>query len=428
MIVIPGSVVRRTAALALVGMVALAPAASADPGDPVDLGGTPVGTSTDDRKPTVVEAGLWSTKFEPGEAFVHELAYERTARFTSVHTSVTATPLSSGESIKLEAFGLNGTSCGSETASADYAAPFTAIGVDLEVGPDGATDLNSDCLRADRLRFTVGPSSTTRESKTELPMTIKVVEESPLKDADTAVDTLPAPPETEASFRAPADGDDRGTVEGATSFDEAPLLNSGTYDSTVTEGEQRLYRVHLEWGQTLAAALHVDALSESDLEQKFGISGPTVYLGVYNPMRRDLDSAYSDSDVEGSVDDTALDLDTGVGPVRYLNRYDDQNTYLPGDYYVSVVVPEETASERGPAEIEFALTVEAQGDIAGAPTYAEDQPFLVGDGKRSEVASGNPAPEPDGAGWLSARHVSGLGIGLAGLVCLALGALRLRRP
>ncbi|KRF19612.1 hypothetical protein [Nocardioides sp. Soil796] len=425
MIVIPGSVVRRTAALALVGVVALAPAASADPGDPVDLGGTPVKSTTDAGNPTMLKAGLWSTTLKAGESLERQFAYRRTADDTSVHVSVTATPAESSESIKLEAFADDGTSCGSETASASYATPSTAIGVDLEVGPDGHGDRNSVCLTSTVIRFEVGPNTDTRTGTSDLPMTIKVVEESPLADAN---ERLPEVPETEASFRAPADGVDRGTIEGATSFDEAPLLKSGTYDSTVTEGEQRLYRVHLEWGQTLAAALHVEALSGKDLEKKFGISGPTLYLGLYNPMRRDLDSAYSDSDVDGSVDDTALDLDTGVGPVRYLNRYDDQNTYLPGDYYVSVVVPEETASERGPAEIGFALTVEAQGDIAGAPTYAEDQPFLVGDGKRSEVASGNPAPGPDDAGWLSARHVSGLGIGLAGLVCLALGALRLRRP
>ncbi|KRF15390.1 hypothetical protein ASG90_11830 [Nocardioides sp. Soil797] len=418
-------VVRRAAAFALVGVLAMAPAASADPGDPIDLGGTPVGTSTDERKPTVVEAGLWSTSFKAGESLVHEFSYERTEDYSSVHISVTATPLSSSESIKLEALLPDGTSCGSETASADYTSPFTAIGVDLEVGPDNAADLNAVCLRADKLRFTVGPSGTTRDSDTDLPLTIKVVEESPLANPNDAEKSLPAPPETAPAFQSPAEGEDRGEIDGALSFDEAPLLTSGTYSSSVAEGEQRLYRVHLEWGQTLAAALHVDALRASDLEKKFGFSGPTLSLGVYNPMRRDLDSAYDDSDVSGSVDDTALDLDTGVGPVRYLNRYDDENSYLPGDYYVSVVLPAPT--DRKAETIPFTLTVESQGDISGRPTYADDEPFLVGDGKRSKVASGNPAPPADSDSWINMRHVCGLGVGLLGLICLFLGALRLRR-
>lgn len=425
-IVIPGSVVRRAAALALVGVVALAPAASADPGDPVDLGGTPVGLSTDYRKPTVVEAGLWSTEFKAGESFVHEFAYERTEDYSTVHLSLTATPQTSGESIKLEASLPDGTSCGSETASGDYTFPFAATGVDLQIGPDNATDLNGECLRAERLRFTVGPSGTTRDSDADLPITVKVVEESPLKNPDEAAKQLPAPPETAPAFQPPAEGDDRGEVEGALSFDKAPLLRSGTHSSSIVEGEQRLYRVHLEWGQTLAAALHVDALSGKEVEEKFGFSGPTLGLGVYNPMRRDLGSAYDDSDESGSVDDTALDLDTGVGPVRYLNRYDDENSYLPGDYYVSVVLPA-PSSDRAPETIPFTLTVESQGEITGVPAYSQDEPFLVGDGKRSTVASGNPAPPADSDGWFDARHVSGLGVGAFGVLCLGLGAMLLRR-
>ncbi|WP_067440391.1 hypothetical protein [Nocardioides jensenii] len=424
MIVIPGSVVRRAAALALVGVVAMAPAAGADPGDPVDLGGTPVTPSNDPKHTTQLEAGLWSTTLAAGDSVPQQFSYERTEDYSSVHVSVTATPLSSGESVTLEAFLPDGTSCGSESASADYSAPFTAIGVDLQIGPDNATDLNGECLRTDRLRLTVGPSGTTRTSETDLPMTIKVVEESPLKNPDSAAETLPAPPETAPAFRAPAGGEDRGAVDGALSFDQAPLLTSGTYSSSIAEGDQRLYRVHLEWGQTLAARLDVEAWSASELEV-FGYSGPTVTLGVYNPMRRDLDADFDDLTDYGSVGDERLELSAGVGPVRYLNRYDDANSYLPGDYYVSVTVPAPT--DRRPESIPFSLSVESQGDIAGVPAYADDKPFLVGDGKRSKVASGNPAPPADSTGWFDTRHVSGLGVGAFGLLCLGLGAVLLHR-
>ncbi len=85
--------------------------------------------------------------------------------------------------------------------------------------------------------------------------------------------------------------------------------------------------MHLEWGQTLAARLDVEAWSASELEV-FGYSGPTVTLGVYNPMRRDLDADFDDLTDYGSVGDERLELSAGVGPVRYLNRYDDANSYL----------------------------------------------------------------------------------------------------
>lgn len=428
MIVMPGSVVRRLGALALLAGLCLAPgpssAAAVDPGDPIDLGGTEVATSTDERNPTELEAGLWRTELKAGESFAHEFSYTRTMRFSSVHISVTGTPANSSESIELKAFGLGETDCGTESETADYAAPFSAIGVDLEVGPDEVTDLNSDCVRADTIRFTVGPSGSTRDSADDLPLTVKVVEESPLADADEAARKLPAPPESAPSFTAPAAGEDRGEVEGGRSFDDAPLLEEGTWSSSVTEGEQRIYRVHLEWGQTLAARLGIEAWSESELEV-FGYSPPTVQMWAYNPMRRGLDSDFDELTTSDTIGTDPLRLDYGLGPVRYLNRYDDLNGYLPGDHYVTVMVPE--PGEREPETIPFTLTVEAQGEVEGVPDYAEAEPFLIGDQERSAAASGNPPPKAEGSGWVNARHLSGVGLGMFGLLCLGFGTVLLRR-
>lgn len=424
MVAIPTSVVRRVGALALLSGLCLvpSPAASADPG-PIDLGGTPIEASTDPSHPTEVKAGLWRTELTVDDANPRVFSYTRTMRFSSVHISVTATPTSSSDSIELSVVGLNNTDCGSERESASSTADFMAIGVDLEVGPKDVADLNSDCLRADTIRFSVGPSSI-RDSDQDLPLTVKVVEESPLVDGNAAAETLPEPPDDQPSFTAPAAGDDHGEVEGGQSFDDAPLLESGTWSSSITEGEQRIYRVHLEWGQTLAARLNVDAFSESDLEP-FGYSAPRIGLTSYNPMRRDLASSFDEVTTSDNIGDDAVRLNYGQGPVRYLNRYADTNAYLPGDYYVAVVVP--AAEDREPETIPFKLAVEAQGEVKGVPDYAEDEPFLVGNGERSTVASGNPAPTPEDPGWLNARHLSGLALGVFGLACLGFGAVLFRR-
>lgn len=422
---IPGAVVRRACALALVSVVAVSPGASAESADgdhPIDLRGTPTRTSTDSGKPVMLEAGLWSFTMEKGESLSQQFGYRRTEDDTSVHVSVTGTPEESNETLKVEAFAEDGTSCGSETTSANSQDPWLAIGVDLEVGPAEYGDRNSVCLTSDVIRFVVGPTSTPRASESDFPLTIKLVEESPVDD-DT--DELPSVPETDPTFKAPAAGADQGQVTGSASFDDAPLLEPGSWTSTVREGQQLLYRVHLEWGQTLAAQLDVVPFTEAELED-MGSSPPALEVWFYNPLRRDLGSWFDDTTTSGRTGDEALRLTSGVGPMRYLNRYDDKSVFLPGDYYVSVHA-ETPYSERRAVEVPFTLTVEPQGEIRGVPDYLDAEPFLVGDGKRSRVASGNPPPKAEGGSWFGAKHVSGLGLGVFGLLCLGLGAAQLRR-
>lgn len=416
-------VLRRAVAMALVALVVLAPgAAVADPGDPIDLGGTRVEPTDSPRRPVALEAGLWSATMKAGDSFAQQYSYRRTETDSTVHVSVSATAGEPGESLKLEAFDENNASCGSETGNADYTAPWVAMGVDLVIGPVEHGDRNALCLKSDVIRFAVGPSGTSRDSTSDLPLAIKIVEESRLQVAD---EKLPGVAEFAKNFRSPDSGSDNGEVTGGDSFDDSPLVEPGTTTSGITEGEQLIYRVHLEWGQTLAAELGVNAYTDKELEP-FGFSGTDLKLLVYNPMRRPLKSSFEGTSETGSIGKDALELSTGVGPVQYLSRYDDETSYLPGDYYVSVVAPE-VPEDRDPLSVPFTLTVEALGKVSGVPTYAEDEPFLVGVDARSSVASGNPAPPVDQAGWFTGRRLTGFGIGLVGLIALGVGAVRLRR-
>ncbi|HEY9565649.1 MAG TPA: hypothetical protein VIR30_17930, partial [Nocardioides sp.] len=349
--------------------------------------------------------------------------YERDPKHpdSTVHIGVSAR--STGESagtVSLEAAADNEdrTSCGSDSATGDFSQPQLPFGVELAVGTKDYGSRDSACLTSDRIKFSVGPGYSTLDDDLEL--AIKVVEESSLRDADDPA--LPAPPEEDAAFVAPKASSPEAVTPGTT-FSDAPVLDDGTVSGSVKEGEQVFYRVPLNWGQTLAAQLDAKALPQAVLDQ----GGPaSLSVDIYTPMRRNVDSGFDDTTERGQVGDEALELTTGRGPLLYRNRFENGVTYLPGDYYVAVSAKPNTSREEA-AEIPFELTVQAQGEVAGVPEFTEDKGYLIGADQRSSVASGTPrATASEESGWLNGHRVGGLGLGLVGLVLLALGALRLR--
>lgn len=414
---------RATAALLLAGICLLPGAALADSGRPVDLGGTDVDPSYSSKDPRELEAGLWRTELTPRDHQQQQFAYTRTADDTTVNISVTATAEDTGESLSLRVFADDGTECGWETTSAG-SSPWAVFGVDLAVGPDEFGDRNSPCLRSSQLRFEVGPNSTTRDIDAAMPMVIKIVEESPLDSHDET--NLPESPEEEAPWRPLTPGEPGDPVVGSRSFTDAPLLAPGTHPTTVTEGEQVIFRVQLDWGQSLKAQGDLAPLSTASLEATDGF-GAEVGIDILNPMRRPLDSSFDGSDSQETVDDEGAAISTGAGPLRYLNRFTSWNSYLPGDYYVTLGAPAPSSDDRDPIEIPVELTVETSGEVTGTPAYVASEPFLIGDGVRSEWASGNPPPSSHEQGWWGLRHGAGLALGVIGLGCLALGGLGLRR-
>ena len=315
------------------------------------------------------------------------------------------------------------TTCGSDTSSSSYTFPGSPFRAAISVQGSEQGDRNSVCLTSDVVTFTVGRGFTSATGK--LPVAIKIVEEAPLQDLS---EDLPPVSEAEPALKLPAPGSATG-VTGTASFDDAPLLEDGTHGDTVTEGETRLYRVVLDWGQTLAVRLDAPAMDAALQEETGGAFGPDVQVTLFDPLRRLL-ATHPDGDASGSLDgEEPLRLSDAGGPVRFLSRFGGSAMYLPGDYWVAVSV--EPADGRHAAAFDYELTVETQGDAAGAPTYSSDdfdEPFRVGRDAFSTVASGNPAPQDaDEASPSGSRRFAALGLGVFGLVCCALGALQLRR-
>ncbi len=124
----------RTAALFAALSLGVAPAAlgapAAAPADPVDLGGTPVeSSSTDPGNPTELEAGLWSDTLGARETAdaTHQYSYERTGEDTTVHIGVVATSGENSDQVEVEST-IGDTTCGSDTSSSSYTFPGAPFG------------------------------------------------------------------------------------------------------------------------------------------------------------------------------------------------------------------------------------------------------------------------------------------------------------
>ena len=419
---------RRTAALLAalalgVSPAAVGAAAGAAPA-PVDLGGSPVPeVSTDPGDPVELTAGLWSDTLDAGSSpqATHQFRYTRRTELSTVHLGVVASSAGEGsDQVQIEASAPDGTTCGSDTASSSFSYPGAPFGAGLVLQGADEDDFNSSCLRSRSIDFTVSQGSTS--STEDLPVALKVVEEAPL---DGEVSSLPAEPDTEPALRVPDPGSDPADAEGTSAFGDAPLLEDGSYADEGVEGRVRMYRVSLDWGQTLAARVDVPVMAADQAESTYGF-GPQVQLSLLGPTRVSLGS-HDDADPTGPLDDEdAAVLTEAAGPVRYRSRYASSAAYLPGDYWVAVSVG--TTSDEAPLRFPYTLTVEAQGDAEGTPAYDTDEkPFLVGQDAYSDVASGNPAPAAEEA-TATGRRLAALGLGAFGLVCCALGALQLRRP
>lgn len=417
-------------------------AAAAEPA--VDLGGAPLpeGTgSTDRAAPTVLEPGLWADTLgdaQSGES-VHHFRYDRQMRSSTVHVGVIgASTDPDGDGIEVEIFGPEQVSCATSYESPGYVG-FASFGARAWAGPSEPGLDDEDCTSAASLGIEVTRSS----GDDHLPIAIKVVEEAPV----TGTEDLP-PPEESPSFRAGAEPAGGGTdLVGATAFDSAPAvpLSSGAseFSTSVTEGQQRLYKVPLAWGQQLSVDALVPTLDEA-IEEERSFSTPTVELTLVDPVRDTVDDAVDGLTSSGSYSsDEVTRLSAGLPALSYLNRYASGPASMPGDYWLSIAVdvaPEDVEPLAVPIDVAVDVaeategapvyqgTVQSPDGGQGPAAYTPETPYLIGPDEFSAVASGNPVPADDeDEGWWGPRRYAGIGLAVASLLCCGLGARRLLR-
>jgi Ca-activated chloride channel family protein len=238
-------------------------------------------------------------------------------------------------------------------ASKDTQEPVTALlnGAVIDA-PGQAAECKSDGVRILQVER-IGEAWTDQQLPVEL-----IVRREPPADASA----VPPPATAGPALPVPVHGAAT-PINGGYSFNEAPELASGaTYSDSLLTGENRYYRVPVQWGQRLSYLL-----------TPAGRASPTLTGAAYanveiiNPVRdvvtpillgKPWFSEQSES-IEGSTS----------YPARYTNRetYDRNKYALDGDYYLHLKA--NISSLDGTSSQPFLLTVVVSGDVEVGPVY-----------------------------------------------------------
>jgi Ca-activated chloride channel family protein len=338
---------------------------------PFTFSGTPIDGSNDPATPTPITAGEWTDEIGPDRDAEGNRYYtfERTMPGSTFHFSAaTVGNAEDWEGIFVEVGTPDGSSCGTEQ-STRFVDGSMVLGA-VVTSPTTIDDPDEPCRTSQTLLVEVGRDDT--EATENAPMAVKVMEEPPV---DT-VAGLPLEPGDE-EYVAPQVNVEPEEIIGGSSFNDATEVSTGAYRSTIVPGEAQIFRVHLDWGQSLRTKVLFPQASQA-LEEKTGYFGPWGTLQTFNPMRGATEDYFSGVSNTGTTSGgTANSLGTMVVPVRYLNREGSSGAYLAGDYYISLSADEDDDGET--YELPYTLQVEVVGEPAGEPSYAEDQEVDPGD-------------------------------------------------
>ncbi|WP_241998156.1 hypothetical protein [Kribbella sp. VKM Ac-2569] len=229
---------------------------------------------------------------------------------------------------------------------------------------------NDECADSDQLVLTVNPGKAYRELK-GVPYELRIDEEPPVDSIANLPAAAADPVWTQMSGSTP-----REIVPGS-SFPDAPLLQPGTYKTTLMPGELQLYRVKADWGQRIQAQMTVPEMAGAAGEALDGIR----YLdtALISPTGEDVFAVFAKNVPGGSYTKAVLTkrgLVKGLTTkeIRYLNRNgannQDTGTSTPGEYYLAVSLSRK-ASDKA-FTIPLNLTVGVVGTAgAGKPEYVD---------------------------------------------------------
>ena len=339
------------------------------------------------------------------------------------------------EDLHLALTTLDGKECSSTTspAGAEYAAIVYGAAV-RSAGSQSTTEPPRGCADDPQLRLTMNRTSRSGGGGT-VPVELVVTEQPPVTNRDALPDSV-------------ADYDGHGKAVGATSpvrravggsgFSNAAEVAAGTWSDSVAFGESVLYRVRLDYGQTLRVTATLPdggkRLTRSPFDQWF------TRLTVITPAR--LPTAQLQQN--GAGNRPASKLTVASPQVRVRNdelalRSTQSPTFLDastasvaGDYYVSLELePVASPQLRGVAmPVRLALAVD--GSPHGQPALAGASAAPSNATPSVPPATAAPSTPPAGGAQsdrdgqpTSPAVLVGLGAGAA--VVLVAGAAGLRR-
>ncbi|MQW76336.1 VWA domain-containing protein [Nocardioides sp. dk4132] len=272
-----------------------------------------------------------------------------------------------------------------------------------------------------------------RGASEEVPFGLVVTEEPPVEEVGFSDPELAS-----LSATAPQVGGQPQRVEGASSFDGAPEVGTGSWSSTVVPGEVLIYKVPLEFGQAAQVSVNFPEAT-GQLSEQFGRFAPSANLTLFNPLGAQL--GYVDGSTWlGSPDGVSLQaavpaVSRAPSEVRSAKFNGGADVTVAGDYYVSLSVQKRDYT----VEIPFTLDVEVIGEPADGPTYAGGATWNVVDGATAATedpsagTSETESAEADGDGEAAAESegdtvsIVAVAAGVLGLAALVAALLLWRR-
>ncbi|AKU14769.1 vWA domain-containing protein [Luteipulveratus mongoliensis] len=365
---------------------------------PFTVTGKPVaGTPIIDGAPTVTP-GQWVSKI--GETKDERYYQVKHTPGTTLHVSVAGRPGLQGDrnpSIGVSVRRTDGDSCYASDSTWGYDWSTTA----MPIGAVARVDANDkDCGHVENLTIKVTTDSGGQPQETlgrdAMPFELRIVEEKPV----TNVATLPAPAKDD--YATPSDWTyalNGLPKTGGAGFSDAPTIAANTtFSGTLLPGEVQIYKVSVQYGQTLIGRANV---APPSLAMKSAITGSKQSLGVrislFNPERESYNSY--DSVTIGEYTDDRQDLARSIRPVTWRNReVGSSPSYLAGDYYIAIAAQNVPT---GGAPINFLIRGDVSGTPTGQPQYAEP-----GTAQPTAPSTDDPTPSPTSSGTTSATSPS----------------------
>jgi hypothetical protein len=193
-------------------------------------------------------------------------------------------------------------------------------------------------------------------------------------------------------------------VEGAGSFNDAPLLTEGRYSDTIRAGETLYYAIDLAAGQRLVA--------RATIRKGVGRFGTSISdfaeMVIVEPDRNE--HALSEAKDSDDLFQYPFTLSTRTGVVGEPQTLSDA---APGTWYVTLNMPRAPAIRRGELNVSLALDVRGQAVASPTPTASPSpSPTPEPTEEDDEGGTGAPPPpdpsDPDYTGLFLAMFLLGL--------------------
>ncbi|WP_020578668.1 vWA domain-containing protein [Actinopolymorpha alba] len=335
----------------------------------------------------------------------------RTIKASTLHIGASARPAPGNavSSIRLETKTSQGGSCGYGLGTEVSYTRTNPVVTAATSSWDQFTSYQSACQDATELVVALSQSNrpgavdAAEDTLGGVPVEIVVIEEPPV----TSKDGLPPEADGRPTWTNLPAGNTTEITAGA-SFSDAPLVDAGRYTSSLFPGEVQFFKVRLQWGQRLEAA--VRAPKPSPKLAALTDNPQVLDIRMISPVRGKAQAALSN--VAGKnqtfLDDHAdAEARTMAVEVRYVNRdagsESQKSVALPGDYFVAISLAADRDDESYLLPVEVAIGVEGTAGM-GAPRYAGGDSILVpgpdgGPTRFQAVTASGPAaaaePQPD---------------------------------